>query len=36
MNIGASGAPTIGLSLKKLPEKNEAFERACLGGKSGR
>jgi hypothetical protein len=25
---------TIGLSLKTLPGKNEAFERACLGGKS--
>jgi hypothetical protein len=27
---------TIGLSLKTLPGKNEAFERACLGGKSGK
>jgi hypothetical protein len=27
---------TIGLSLKTLPGKNEAFERACLGGPSGR
>lgn len=27
---------TIGLSLKTLPGKNEAFERACLGGQSGR
>jgi hypothetical protein len=26
---------TIGLSLKTLPGKNEAFEKACLGGKSG-
>ena len=26
---------TIGFSLKTLPGKNEAFERACLGGKSG-
>ena len=27
---------TIGFSLKTMPGKNEAFERACLGGKSGR
>ena len=27
---------TIGLSLKTLPGKNEAFERACLGVKSGK
>jgi len=27
---------TIGFSLKTLPGKNEAFERACLGGASGR
>jgi hypothetical protein len=27
---------TIGFSLKTLPGKNEAFERACLGGKSGK
>jgi hypothetical protein len=27
---------TIGLSLKTLPGKNEAFERACLGGKPGK
>jgi len=27
---------TIGLSLKTLPGKNEQFERACLGGKSGK
>ncbi|HLL28006.1 MAG TPA: hypothetical protein VKT73_10235 [Xanthobacteraceae bacterium] len=26
---------TIGLSLKTLPGKNEAFERACLGGRAG-
>jgi len=27
---------TVGFSLKTMPGKNEAFERACLGGKSGR
>jgi hypothetical protein len=27
---------TIGFSLKTMPGKNEAFERACLGGKSGK
>lgn len=27
---------TVGFSLKTLPGKNEAFERACLGGKSGK
>jgi hypothetical protein len=27
---------TVGFSLKTMPGKNEAFERACLGGKSGK
>jgi hypothetical protein len=27
---------TVGFSLKTMPGKNDAFERACLGGKSGK